>query len=73
MVRSAPSEEFTLHCDIPGCEAALSMVSEVARSEHGWGRITIYHNVLGDYDLCAEHYRQVMDILGGSHDQGTSL
>lgn len=67
----APSEEMVLHCDVPGCEASVSMVSGVPRSEHDWGRLSVYGDgsfgpdtTSTDYDLCAEHYRAVKDVLG---------
>lgn len=68
---TAPSEEFILHCDIPGCEAQLSMVAGIPRSEHGWGRCTIHTPLSSDwsfgqnYDLCAQHYRGLRDFLDG--------
>lgn len=69
MTDFAPSEEFSLLCDVEGCEAALSMVADVARVEHGWGRVTLYDSTeklpWGDYDLCQQHYRAVQDVLEG--------
>jgi hypothetical protein len=63
----APSEEFTLHCDVPGCQASVSMVADVPRSAHGWGRVSLYEDPLvRDYDLCAEHYLQVTGVLWGA-------
>jgi hypothetical protein len=70
----APSEEMIIHCDIPGCEAQVSMVSNVARKEHGWGRLSVYTDpgaagVVGhavtDHDLCVEHNQQVTAVLRG--------
>lgn len=56
----APAEEFVLHCDTPDCEASLSMVSGVPRSEHGWGRMSVYlDGGIRDYDLCTEHWKQL--------------
>jgi hypothetical protein len=72
MTDFAPSEEHTLICDVPNCQAALSMVSGVPRSEHGWGRISLYGGTAAadyvvtevrDYDLCAGHYKAVMAVL----------
>lgn len=65
MTDFAPSEEFTLHCDVPGCTAGVSMVSEVARAEHGWGRISLYAAVGGDMDLCPRHLKAVWAVLKG--------
>lgn len=65
----APSEEFVLHCDIPGCQASVSLVGGVARSAHGWGRVSIYADAsadTADYDLCSEHYLQVTSVLWGA-------
>jgi hypothetical protein len=62
MTDFAPSEEFALFCDVPGCSGALSMVAGVSRDQHGWGRITVYDDA--DYDLCPEHYRQIREVLG---------
>lgn len=49
MNRFAPSEEVVLHCDVPGCQAQLSIVFDVSRSEHDWGRVSVYedwnHNI----------------------------
>lgn len=64
----APSEEMTLHCDVRGCEAQLSMVADLPRAKHGWGRATIYHDgsLTGDhYDLCFEHFPAVLAVLAG--------
>lgn len=67
----APSEEFTLLCDVGDCEASLSMVSEIERSEHRWGRISVYEAtkavgfpVTKDFDLCALHYAAIKEVLG---------
>lgn len=61
----AQSEEFTLHCDIPQCTAQLSMVAGIARSEHNWGRISIYHDQPApqDMDLCPRHYREMLAAI----------
>lgn len=60
----APSEEYSLLCDVPGCTASLSMVSGVAREEHGWGRLSRYVGcTVVDYDLCAEHNTAVQEVL----------
>lgn len=64
----APSEEMVLHCDVRGCEAQLSMVADLPRAKHGWGRATIYHDgsLTGDhYDLCFEHFPAVLAVLAG--------
>lgn len=62
----APSQEFTLLCDVPGCDAALSMVAGVPREDHGWGRMSFYReNQAIDYDLCLEHSKKVTEALGG--------
>lgn len=64
----APSEEYTLLCDVPGCQAGVSMVAEVARAEHDWGRCSVYQGVLGatDYDLCPQHYKALRAVLEGN-------
>jgi len=62
----APSEEYTLLCDVPDCEASVAMVSGVDRSEHRWGRISVYTNGLtfpDDYDLCPTHFSAIKDVL----------
>lgn len=67
MTNPAPSEEFVLHCDVAGCPAQLSMVAGVARSEHGWGRVSAYgdDNSAQDYDLCTEHHAAMNAVLEG--------
>lgn len=73
MTSAAPSEEIGLLCDIPGCESSLSLISGVDRSEHGWGRITVYQGLSGgssfpmtcDYDLCTLHNRALNQVLQG--------
>jgi hypothetical protein len=59
------SEEYTLLCDVPECEAAVAMVSEVARSEHGWGRVSLYTDATDtqDYDLCPQHLKAMRSVL----------
>lgn len=75
MTHAAPSEEFSLLCDVVGCHSALSMVSGVPRSEHGWGRMSLYDDratpVGGlsfsqaqDYDLCPHHLSELLKVLG---------
>lgn len=44
MINPAPSEEFVLHCDVKGCQAQVSMVSGVTRSEHDWGKAIVCLN-----------------------------
>lgn len=70
-LNAAPSEEFVLHCDIPTCPAQLAMVGGVPRSEHGWGRLSLYDDYHGeglfgarDYDLCQVHLEEVKRVLG---------
>lgn len=64
MTDFAPSEEFQLLCDVPTCPAQLSMVADVPRSEHGWGRLSVYDDATAsDYDLCPVHYQAVLGIL----------
>ncbi len=66
MTNFAPSEEFQLLCDVPGCQAQLSMVADVPRSEHGWGRVSVYDDSINnDYDLCPEHYKALKAVLRG--------
>ena len=62
-----PSEELGLLCDVCQCDAALSMISGVDRSEHDWGRLSVYlpYEGVRDYDLCQEHYNAVTDVLEG--------
>ena len=68
MTNPAPSDEAILHCDIPGCEAQLSMVNGVPRFEHGWGRSTIYSGAqeTTDYDLCPQHFTALEAVLKGT-------
>lgn len=67
MTNPAPSDEAILHCDIPGCEAQLSMVNGVPRFEHGWGRTTVYEGAqnIKDYDLCPTHFKALTAVLAG--------
>lgn len=67
MTNPAPSDEAILHCDIPGCEAQLSMVNGVPRFEHGWGRSTVYEGAqnVKDYDLCPTHFKALSAVLAG--------
>jgi hypothetical protein len=62
----APSEEMQIFCDVPKCDAVLSMVAGVPRSEHGWGRATIYDGISDsrNYDLCTDHFLKVLDAIG---------
>ena len=68
MTNPTPSDEAILHCDIPGCEAQLSMVNGVPRFEHGWGRSTIYSGAqeIKDYDLCVTHFKALDAVLKGT-------
>ena len=67
MTNPAPSDEAILHCDIPGCEAQLSMVNGVPRFEHGWGRTTVYEGAqnIKDYDLFPTHFKALTAVLAG--------
>ena len=60
----APSEEFILHCDVPGCWGQLSMIADIPRKDHGWGCINVGGTVTGDYDLCPVHLQKLKDALG---------
>ena len=60
----APSEEFVLHCDVPGCWGQVSTLSGIAREEHGWGLVTLGGTLDGDYDLCPVHLQKLKDALG---------
>jgi hypothetical protein len=64
----APSEEYSLHCDARGCEAGLSMLSEIPRQWHGWGRISLYSDVGGDMDLCPTHLKAIWAVLGATEN-----
>ena len=49
------------------------MVSGVSRSQHDWGRVSVYQKGLGlnlakDYDLCSKHFRNVMNVLEGREE-----
>lgn len=64
----AQSEEYAILCDVKGCQASLCMVSGISRSQHDWGRVSVYPEGLGtvkDFDLCAPHFRNVMNVLEG--------
>lgn len=75
MTEYAQTEELQLICDIPYCQSQLSLISGVDRSEHGWGRISVYATptdpyTVRDYDLCQEHNTQLINLLNPSYNQG---